>query len=723
MTDGPTPPPPPARRSGTVGPDGSLAFSVDVTTGDVVQSPVAGGPGAHVAPPYEYDLFGHPTDEHPGLVDDHDHHDNDDDDGSDHEGGSRFRIDDQLDRLYARVDAERLERRRARERRRYLGREQRRNQSAPRTVDDVAPAQRGRTDQRVELRGSARPRRRSHSRRSRELHADASQFPTSSRRVGTHSHRLGGMFRQPLHGVALAVYVAGVPLVLAQRWAAPSANPPLLHVVMVALGVLWVALLVQIGHNIVRLRRGEVVREGGSAWLAAGLLTLLPFFAAPHATPNVPHHAPAGHTQPAPAELTGAVALAMVARRLEVAVRQGAALNVDETIALLRERRPLIIGHVRALIHGLRDGVILVANDVRGPVGVTDAPSVAVVTGVHDSGAQLSFAHEGGRLRVPAHWSGDELADLLVGLHDGPLHVVRDERELLRTLATQRHATSLVVYVGDPTGLDQDVRAVCVTRCDEAEVPTPPSTETSRAPVVELLRADPRVEHLVEPFTPTLRRRCIEMVAYLSLHEHEPVTGDRLRTRVLTHADVDASTRTLANTATAVRRSLGVDDAGARLHPVTSAGLYQIHGVTSDVATFFTLVDRARRHPPEAATLLDDALALVQGEPLASALRGFEWFLAEGFAARLARDGEWAALALAHHYDAHGAYERAFWALQRGLLIDPYSNELRDAVARVPRLREFGGDGAGPAQHESVGPGRAVTVSWSLAGFTKQVSQ
>ena len=79
------------------------------------------------------------------------------------------------------------------------------------------------------------------------------------------------------------------------------------------------------------------------------------------------------------------------------------------------------------------------------------------------------------------------------------------------------------------------------------------------------------------------------MVAYLALHRDEPVTGERLRTRVLTHADVDASQRTLANTASAVRRSLGVDAAGPRLHPVTSSGLYVTHGVSSDVETL--------RHP------------------------------------------------------------------------------------------------------------------------------
>ena len=183
------------------------------------------------------------------------------------------------------------------------------------------------------------------------------------------------------------------------------------------------------------------------------------------------------------------------------------------------------------------------------------------------------------------------------------------------------------------------------------------------------------------------------MLAYLAMHRHEPITGERLRTRVLTHADVDASLRTLANTASVVRRSAGSDDEGPRLHAVTSSGLYVTHGITSDVEVFTTLVARARQLAnADAAPLAHQALAMVKGEPLASALRGFEWFLAEGFAARLSRDGEWAALALHHDALANGRYEMAFWALQQGLLIDPYSDVLLEASARVPRLREFGRD-------------------------------
>jgi hypothetical protein len=147
------------------------------------------------------------------------------------------------------------------------------------------------------------------------------------------------------------------------------------------------------------------------------------------------------------------------------------------------------------------------------------------------------------------------------------------------------------------------------------------------------------------------------------------------------------------------------------------------HDLTSDVEIFHGLVARARQlHTSDAAPLLREALNLVQGEPLASALRGFEWFLAEGHAARLARDGEWAALALHHDSLATGDYELAYWALEKGRLIDPYSDALIAALARVPRLREFGGDGSRRTQHDAIGPGGTEVVSRTFNRLRNQIA-
>jgi len=153
-------------------------------------------------------------------------------------------------------------------------------------------------------------------------------------------------------------------------------------------------------------------------------------------------------------------------------------------------------------------------------------------------------------------------------------------------------------------------------------------------------------------------------------------------------------------------------------------GLYTTHGLTSDVEHFHALVKAARgATSSEAAPLAREALQLVHGEPLASALRGFEWFLVEGSFAQLQRDGEWAALLVHHEAMLDEQYELAFWALRQGLLVDPYSDALTDALSRVPRLRQFGGDRTGRAKDQAVGAGDAVAVGWSFNRLGNEVSQ
>ena len=75
------------------------------------------------------------------------------------------------------------------------------------------------------------------------------------------------------------------------------------------------------------------------------------------------------------------------------------------------------------------------------------------------------------------------------------------------------------------------------------------------------------------------------------------------------------------------------------------------------------------------------------------------------------------ALALRDAALDRGDVETAFWALRQGLLLDPESDELVDALQHVPRLRQFRGDGTGAAQDESVRPGRAVAMSWAFERF------
>jgi hypothetical protein len=556
-----------------------------------------------------------------------------------------------------------------------------------------------------------------------------------------------------VQGFALVAYFALLPYVVFTKWrlTATQGNGTLIRTLLAVLAIFWLSFLVQVARNVTRLRRGRRVKGGGSAWLAGLVVAFLTLMmptahvAMKHPTSiSAPHHdvnaATSTPTRHGPFRTVGlaGVPMALMAKRRSDLLRQRGDdvddLDVEESIALLRARDPDLIASLAALVSESLDGVLEVRDDAK-PVATSSsvAAIVACALGPSLNGTLVGFAREGGRLPIPPSWSSDDVVKNVVALSDAKVLFARSESELLRSLATRTLRQSVVVYLGPANDLDDELAACTVSlqpHVDrERSLERYAHVSTSEVPRssdlrVELLRADPQVIGLVEPFTPTLRRRCVEMVAYLALHRQEPVTGERLRTRVLTHADVDASQRTLANTASAVRRSLGVDAHGPRLHPVTSSGLYATHGISSDVEIFTTLVARARQLAvADAAPLAHQALLMIKGEPLASALRGFEWFLAEGHGARLARDGEWAALALHHTSLKRRNYELAFWALQQGLLIDPYSDALTDAVSRVPRLREFGGDGARGAQDQSVSARGAVAMSWAFARFTQQVTK
>jgi len=584
--------------------------------------------------------------------------------------------------------------------------------------------------------------------------------------VATHSHHVRGV-AAPLQGSAIAIYFVLLPYVVVAKWnrTTRQGDGALVRGLLLVLALFWILFLLQLARNVVRLRRGGVAGGGGSAWLAGLVVALMPFLVAnsasalsrPH-TPSTPVAAtvnvtqrvalhartPATPSQPgSPLRSTslGTLPLALMAKRRSDLLRQHQFTeldgDVDETIELLRALNPALIVHLRQLIGDAVDGVLEVAPlDGHTSGAATTDPLVVCHLGTTGEHSLVGFAREGGRLAILPTWTSDDVRNAVVALHDGRIVFADTENTLLRALATRSVRNTTVVYLGHGRDLDAELASCAITLqpyvIDSPHVATSMWTTAAVADArvtssdvrIDLLRADPQVLGLVEPLTPSLRRRGIEMLAYLALHRHEPITGDRLRTRVLTHADVDASLRTLANTASVVRRSVGSDVAGQRLHAVTSSGLYVTHGITSDVEIFTTLIGRARNlASDEAAPLAHQALAMVKGEPLASALRGFEWFLAEGYGARLARDGEWAALALHHDAVANGRFEMAFWALQQGLLIDPYSDVLLDASARVPRLREFGRDGSGLAQDLAVGAGRAVAMSWSLNGFSNQVTK
>jgi hypothetical protein len=548
----------------------------------------------------------------------------------------------------------------------------------------------------------------------------------------------------PLQGTALALYFLLLPFVVIDKWRASAleSNVHIIRALLAGLALFWVAFAIQVGRQIARVRRGESAGPGGSAWLAGVVVTLAtlligPALASQPVNPR-PYGAPASSahspTRRVPSQVSpGALVLAVAARRRRDALRVSDEAPDDESVenslALFRRANPRLLSRFNALVAGRREGIVRVRPDFAF-VECDDADDQAseglclLVLDDDAEGTVVSFAREGGRLRVPETTSPEALSDAVVCAHaHGTLRVTSSEDQLLRELALRSLGSTLVLYDGPAVEPALAARAVVVARSRSTRARETLSVvrepRATRGVRVELLRADPRVEGLVAPFEATLQRRCVEMTAYLALHRHDPVTGERLRTRVLAHADVDASARTLANVASTVRRSLGVDATGPRLHPVSSAGLYSTHGLDCDVEEFHRLVDTARKN--DDVEVLRGALGLVTGEPLSSVLRGFEWFLAEGHWARLVREGEWAALALSRWAIEAGDVELAFWAIERGRLLDPYSDALASALAAVPRLREFGGDGAGLAQHETIGTGGAVVARRSSERLGEQV--
>ena len=743
---------------------------------DVVEPPFAPRSGLH-AYEFEHDSRGAPPRERRARLRDLDEGQYDghvpgdlDDAGSEYDDGraeKATRLRDQLDRQADRAHYQRERReRRARRSRQFRGSRRRHPSTGTRQLEPLNDLAQPRPTRLRDL--IARGERLDH-----RSHQPGVPTPNSLSHDGgvTHVATYSGALRRfgtgPLHGAGLVIYFFLLPYVVASKWGLTrhQSNGALVRMLLVALAVFWLAFLVQLVANIVRLRHGTRLNANGSAWLAGLVVAALPFLVTPAAsgatlgtvspvatsvtTSSWLKDTPAHRTaRPRPAKgapdaFAGGLPLALVAKRRFDQLHQQEIepdeQDIDSDVDLLRSHDPTLLAQVRSLIGDQVCGILLVPPDVESlaPSLSTDAIVVRVLSH-DDQGTLLTFAREGGHLAVDATTSPEEVVASCVSLHRGRLAFESSVGDLLRSLATRSLRSTTVVYLGPARELDDELRACCVTleRTGDAHSEAPFRFTSTSAPAyttpvtthgdvrVQLLRVDPQIQGLAEAFTPTLRRRCIEMVAYLALHRAEPVTGERLRTRVLSHANVDASSRTLANTASAVRRSLGADEAGSRLHPVTSLGLYTTHGVTSDVENFHALIRSARNLAAEdAAVLAREALQLVHGEPLASALRGFEWFLVEGSFAQLQRDGEWAALLVHHEAMLEEHYELAFWALRQGLLVDPYSDALTEALSRVPRLREFGGDRAGRAKDQAVSPGHAVAVGWSFDRLSNQVSQ
>jgi DNA-binding SARP family transcriptional activator len=204
---------------------------------------------------------------------------------------------------------------------------------------------------------------------------------------------------------------------------------------------------------------------------------------------------------------------------------------------------------------------------------------------------------------------------------------------------------------------------------------------------VRLLTAVPRIDGLADELPPKRARRATELVAYLALHHPDPVTSDRLRTRVLGSADADAAAKTLFNTVGAGRRAMGRDPSGELyLPPATKSGQYRVSPlVTVDVtrATALVAAADAAADVDMSIALLREALDLVEGEPLAGTLTGYAWWGAEGHERRISTELVDGACRLARLAAGSGYFDLARWAVEQARLVEPYSEALSRVAMEV----------------------------------------
>lgn len=201
---------------------------------------------------------------------------------------------------------------------------------------------------------------------------------------------------------------------------------------------------------------------------------------------------------------------------------------------------------------------------------------------------------------------------------------------------------------------------------------------------VRLLTSVPVIHGLPAELAPKRARRATEIVAYLAMHAPNPVTGDRLRTRVLGTADADAASKTLFNTVGAARRALGVGvDGQPLLPPANRSGHYSLSAaVTVDARRCVALLEAGRVAPDhgERVALLQAGLSHLEGEPLSGVLTGFGWWRPEGHERRVADavvDGTSALVRIAVETRQ---LDLGRWALERARLVEPYSEVLTRAA-------------------------------------------
>jgi len=229
--------------------------------------------------------------------------------------------------------------------------------------------------------------------------------------------------------------------------------------------------------------------------------------------------------------------------------------------------------------------------------------------------------------------------------------------------------------------------------------------------VVRLLAAVPRIDGLAGPLGAARERGCVELASYLAVHAGEPVTGERLRVRVLGDPSTDAAAQTLFNMASYLRRALGEGTRGPRLPSASRSGRYALaDDVVCDVSVLAARVARAGRAcgDEEKMAWLRAALELIESEPFATVLQGYEWFLTEGHLSRLQATVEDAAVELVRLAVRHGHLSLGALAIDKARLVDPHSEALAAAAAQLAAARQASFEAMPPAVRSTVPSAPAV---------------
>ncbi len=201
---------------------------------------------------------------------------------------------------------------------------------------------------------------------------------------------------------------------------------------------------------------------------------------------------------------------------------------------------------------------------------------------------------------------------------------------------------------------------------------------------VRLLSSVPSIEGLTNPLPPKRARRVIELVAYLALHHPNPVSGERLRNRVLGSPDSDAAAKTLFNTVGAARHALGLDPTGTPYLP--NASRHGHYSLSDLVVVDAVQAMRLFRHTGSAESsevaiaLFRTGFDLVTCEPLAGVLSGYNWWRSEGYEARFSSATVDAACKAIRLAVENQLFELGTWILDRARLVDPYSELLSRAA-------------------------------------------